>query len=81
MTHSFSIESKISIIHPIFGLWSASLYKDLSKSLEEGTRKVLDWAFRHPVEYVTFQYEGIDPFFNINQNEDLNVLDKKRNIY
>ena len=81
LARSFSIESKTSIIHPIFGLWCTSLNKDLSKSLEDGTRKVLDWVFRHPVEYVTFQYEGIDPFFNINQNEDLNVLDEKRNIY
>ena len=81
LARSFSLESKTSIVHPVFGLWSASLNKDLSKSLEEGTRKVLDWVFRHPVEYVTFQYEGIDPFFNINQNDDLNVLNEKRNIY
>ncbi len=81
LARSFSIESKKSIIHPIFGLWSASLNKDLSECLEEGTRKVLDWVFRHPVGYVTFKYEGIDPFFNINQNEDLNFLEKKGNIY
>ena len=81
LARSFSIESKKSIIHPIFGLWSTSLNKDLSACIEEGTRKVLDWVFRHPVEYVTFKYEGIDPFFNINQNEDLNFLEKKGNIY
>ena len=81
LARSFSIESNKSIIHPIFGLWSASLNKDLGKSLEKGTRKVLDWVFRHPVDYVTFHDEGIDPFFNINQTEDIEVLNKKRNVY
>ncbi len=80
LARSFSKEHKRSVVHPIFGLWSISLTQDLSISLEKGIRKVLDWVHCHPVEYVTFQDEGIDPFFNINQNEDLEVLKKQRNI-
>ncbi len=80
LARSFSIEYKKFVVHPTFGLWSNSLNEDLTESLDKGTRKVLDWVFRHPVGYVNFVNEGIDPFFNINQNEDLDALNKKRNV-
>ena len=80
LARSLSGRDGTSVIHPVFGLWSVSLKADLNKSLEKGTRKVLDWVLCHPVEYVTFGEEGIDPFFNINRNEDLENLNKQRNI-
>ena len=80
LARSFSKEYKTSFIHPVFGLWSVSLKRHLTDSLDKGTRKVLDWVYCHSMEYVTFQDEGIDPFFNINKNEDLEFLKKQRNI-
>ncbi len=80
LARSFSEEHKNFIVHPVFGLWSVSLKRNLTDSLEKGTRKVLDWVYCHSTEYVTFQDEDIDPFFNINKNEDLEFLKRKRKI-
>ena len=57
--------------HPTIGLWSTHLFNSLDKALDSGTRKVLDWAELHPIEYLNYEYEKYDPFFNINTEEDL----------
>ena len=77
---SFSEVEKRFVVHPVFGLWSSSLAEDLNRSLERGTRKVLDWVVCHRVQYVNFLQEKIDPFFNINQKEDLDSLSKLGNM-
>jgi len=57
--------------HPVIGLWHVSLLKSLENDLNEGTRKILSWAEKHPIGYINYQYVKYDPFFNINSNEDL----------
>ena len=67
-------------IHPAIGLWNTDLFNSLDKALDLGTRKILDWAQLHPIEYLNYEYEKYDPFFNINTEEDLKeaaLIEKK----
>jgi molybdopterin-guanine dinucleotide biosynthesis protein A len=58
--------------HPVFGLWPVGLRFELRKAMEEeGLRKVDAWTARYKVATVEFETDPIDPFFNINTNDDL----------
>lgn len=57
--------------HPTFGLWPVDLRDDLRRALEDGTRKVMDWADRHGAAMAMFPDKSVDPFFNVNTPEDL----------
>ena len=59
-------------IHPIIGAWHTSLLTSLNEHLESGTRKILEWAEKHPLEFLEFDEKGYDPFFNINTQIDIN---------
>ena len=63
--------------HNIFGLWSIDLVDQLEKDLENGSRKVENWANNIGVKTINMSFEKNDPFFNINTKED---LDKAKNI-
>ena len=66
--------------HPAIGLWNTDLFNSLDKALDSGTRKILNWAELHPIEYLNYEYEKYDPFFNINTEEDLKeaaLIEKK----
>lgn len=59
-------------MHPVFALWNVSLMDDLHHALTiEGLRKVRDWAERHRVVQVDFSTDPVDPFFNVNCENDL----------
>ena len=70
-------ESKLFFIktkktrHNIFGLWSLELKDQLEDDILKGERKVEDWANSVGVNTVDIDYKKIDPFFNINTEEDL----------
>ena len=64
--------------HNIFGLWSIDLADKLEKDLENGDRKVEDWANKIGVNIIDMQFEKNDPFFNINTKED---LEKAKDIF
>jgi len=57
--------------HPAIGLWNTDLFSSLDKALDSGVRKILNWAALHPLEYLNYEYENYDPFFNINTEDDL----------
>ena len=59
-------------IHPIIGAWHTSLLTSLNENLESGTRKILEWAENHPLEFLEFNAKDYDPFFNINTQIDIN---------
>ena len=59
-------------IHPIIGAWHTSLLTNLNEHLESGTRKILEWAENHPLEFLEFNEKSYDPFFNINTPIDIN---------
>ncbi len=57
--------------HPTFGLWPVNLRGDLRVALRAGTRKIVDWTDAMGCATATFPTKPFDPFFNINQPEDL----------
>ena len=57
--------------HNIFGLWSIELIETLEKDiLENDYRKVEKWANKIGVKTIDMSYREMDPFFNINTQED-----------
>lgn len=58
--------------HPTFGLWATSLRDDLMAAFTaEGVRKVDAWTAQHHPAMVEFREERYDPFFNINDPEEI----------
>lgn len=58
--------------HPVIGLWPVELLTDLRIALtEQDIRKIDLWTSRYKVSHPDFNYKTIDPFFNINCDEDL----------
>ena len=73
------IKSKNNI-HPSIGMWHIDLLNDLDKSLDNGARKILTWAEKHPLGYINYSFQSYDPFFNINSKNDLknaSLIEKK----
>ncbi len=59
-------------IHWATALWDPALAAPLERALvDEGIRKVEDFARRFDLAVVDFEAEGRDPFFNVNRPEDL----------
>jgi molybdenum cofactor guanylyltransferase len=60
--------------HPVIGLWPVRLREALRHALvEEGLRKVDVWTARYKLAVVPFSDQPIDPFFNANRPEDLEL--------
>lgn len=60
--------------HPVIGLWPVRLREDLRHAvIDEAVRKVDLWTARHHLSVVPFASEPIDPFFNANRPEDLEI--------
>lgn len=58
--------------HPVNGLWSMDLIAALRLALEdEGLRKIDQWTARYKLSKTAFDFKIIDPFFNINSQDDL----------
>ena len=62
-------------IHPVVSMWKISLFESLEKELNEENRKIMTWVQKHNFNLVDFDYEIIDPFFNINTIEDLKTAE------
>jgi molybdenum cofactor guanylyltransferase len=57
---------------PVIGLWSVDLRDDLRRALVvEDRRKVGDWIARHLFAIAEWPNALVDPFFNVNNAEDL----------
>ena len=70
------IEGGKTVRHPTFGLWPVALRDDLRSALQNGLRKVVLWTDQHGAETHVFESGDIDPFFNINTPEDLELANK-----
>jgi len=70
------IEGGKTVRHPTFGLWPVALREDLRSALQDGLRKVVLWTDQHGAETHIFDSCEIDPFFNINTPEDLELANK-----
>ena len=62
-------------IYPVIGLWSLSLDKKLDKALNSGVRKIDAFTASFDVSIVDWSYKDINPFFNINTNEDIRLAE------
>jgi len=76
--HLQAIESDVLMVrsrgrlHPAVALWSTELLADLRRAvLEEGVRKVEDFAQRHKHADLAWHRGGADPFLNLNTPADL----------
>ena len=58
-------------IHPVVSMWNTNLLKSIEKELDQNNRKIMNWVEKHNFSFVDFEYEIIDPFFNINTLDDL----------
>ena len=60
--------------HPVFGLWPVQLREDLRRAMvDQRIRKVDLWTARHMLATVPFADQPVDPFFNANRPEDLEI--------
>lgn len=57
--------------HPTCGLWPIGLRAPLRAALSAGERRIGHWAATHSATRADFAGTDPDPFFNLNQPEDL----------
>ena len=58
--------------HPVCALWKVKLADELRWAMErDGIRKIDKWSSNYLVHHEEFPTDPIDPFFNINSEEDL----------
>lgn len=61
--------------HPVFGLWSADLAKDLRRALtQDGERRLNAWVKSRRLATAVWSTAPYDPFFNVNTPQDADEL-------
>jgi molybdopterin-guanine dinucleotide biosynthesis protein A len=60
---------------PTFGIWPTALRDDLRAALTDGLRKVVIWTDQHNAGQAVWTVEGVNPFFNINTPEDIELAE------
>ena len=58
-------------IHPVIGIWNINLLKNLEQELKSDNRKIMEWVYKNEYDIVDFPVKFYDPFFNINNREDI----------
>ena len=58
-------------IHPVIGIWNINLLKSLEQELKSDNRKIMEWVYKNKYDIVDFPIKFHDPFFNINNKEDI----------
>ena len=58
-------------IHPVIGIWNINLLKNLEQELKSDNRKIMEWVYKNEYDIVDFPVKFYDPFFNINNKEDI----------
>jgi len=63
--------------HPVVGLWRVALREDLRRAITvEDLRKIEVWTARHGVALADWPTDPVDPFFNVNTPEDVEMATK-----
>lgn len=57
--------------HPVVGLWPVAMTATLEQAIDDGMRRVRDWADLAGAVVADFPATDPDPFFNVNTPEDL----------
>ena len=87
LVHRMSLELKIkksdiifassnNNIYPVVSMWSLSLDNYLDKALSNGVRKIDAFTSSYNVSIVDWSFNDVDPFFNINNPEDITLAEK-----
>ena len=87
LVHRMSLELKIkksdiifassnNNIYPVISMWSLSLDNHLDKALSNGVRKIDAFTSSYNVSTVDWSFNDVDPFFNINNPEDITLAEK-----
>lgn len=62
--------------YPVVSMWSLELDRNLDNALGEGVRKIDAFTSAYNVSIVDWSFNDIDPFFNINNPEDIVLAEK-----
>jgi molybdenum cofactor guanylyltransferase len=63
--------------HPVIGLWSVRLRKELRHALVvEDIRKIDRWTARYKLATVEWSADPLDPFFNANTMDDIAAAER-----
>ena len=62
-------------LHPVFSMWHTDNLQLLEKFLTEGGRKIDLFSKKIKTRVVNFPFIGYDPFFNVNNLDDLNIAE------
>ena len=63
--------------HPVIALWRIALRDDLRHALvEENMRKIDRWTARYKMARADWAAEPVDPFFNANTPEDVELAER-----
>ena len=58
-------------LHPVFGVWETTLAQALEIETASGLRSARQWVASHDAGFADWPVEPFDPFFNINQPDDV----------
>ncbi len=73
----FTAEADIACVasggreHPVPALWKVALAPKLRADMVAGARKVDGWTAGQKLTRVEWSSEPVDPFFNVNREEEL----------
>ncbi len=68
-------------VHAVHGIWPTSLEDVLAEAVTDGMRAARDWTAECEASLCEFRAEdGLDPFFNINTLEDMQMLENAQPV-
>lgn len=70
--HELAAAASLGRTHPVFAIWPVGIRTALRRAIvEEGVRKVDVFTARYSLAVVDFPVGEVDPFFNTNDQDDL----------
>ncbi len=69
-------------IHPTTAIWKARLFPEIESAIKKDIRKIDIFTKKFSISTVTWKVKKFDPFFNINNYEDLKIAENmlKKNL-
>lgn len=77
--HDLAISRSKDRDHPTIALWKASLFHELEKSIKNDIRKIDLFTKKFSISKANWNTSKYDPFFNINNYEDLKIAENMLN--
>jgi molybdopterin-guanine dinucleotide biosynthesis protein A len=70
---AMAVASSGGRLHPVFGLWRSELAPALRSEMGKGLRSARQFVALHDAGIADWPSEPYDPFFNINQPDDVSM--------